>query len=128
MKQLQHKKTFWMNVVGVVGWVLISALALYLSSIEHTTKHLIISALLHLCVLATPTVTAIYLYSNSNKLLDKLALIGNYCGVIGATCYVLFVAYKYPTVFVSFEVVGVIFVFLIFTIPCLINLQVLKKV
>ena len=123
---MSYKKTFWMNVVGAIGWLVLSALTLWLNSVEQTTKHMIISAILYLCVIATPTFTALYLYHQNKPLLRNLALFGNYCGIAGAICYVLSVLYLYPTIIMSFEVLAIAFVFLVFAVPCSINLKAIK--
>lgn len=126
---MKFKKTFWMNVVGATGWLLICVLS-YLAFEgldEHTTRHNIISAILRLGVIATPTVTALYLHFNNSEVLGKLAQFGNWCGLAAITWYCLVLAFKLEsTTIFSFFAVG-FFSASVF-VPCVINLKAVKAV
>jgi hypothetical protein len=120
------RKTFWMNIVGATGWLLICVLS-YLAFEgldEHTTRHNIISAILRLGVIATPTVTALYLHFNS-EMLGKLALFGNWFGLTAITWYCLVSAFKLESTSIfSYIAVG-LFLASVF-VPCVINLKAIK--
>lgn len=124
---MNFKKTFWLNVLSAISWVLLCLLsfATDIDYVEHTLTHKIISYGIQLCVLVNLIVTACYIY-NPNKFLRKLALFGNYCGVIGTVLYVLLLAYKHPSTIISFDFIAVLIIFCLFALPCLINLKAVK--
>jgi len=122
------RKTFWMNLVGATGWLLICVLSylVFEGLDEHTTRHNIISAILRLGVIATPTVTALYLYFN-NDVLGKLALFGNWCGLTAITWYCLVSAIKLESISIFSCIPVGLFLASVF-VPCVINLKALKAV
>ncbi len=117
-----------MNVCFAIALVFLYFLsfATDIDYVEHTLRHKIISFGIQLCVLAVPTVTAIHLYK-SNWMTRKLALIGNYCGVIGTIFYLLAVVYFQPSKLFEIDFVFVFLIYVIFASPFIINLNMLKK-
>lgn len=93
--------------------------------VEHTTRQKIVSALMQLLFLAVPSVTAIHLYK-SNWMTRKLALIGNYCAVIGTIVYLIAVVCFQPSMIFEIDFVFVFLIYVIFILPFVINLKSLK--
>jgi hypothetical protein len=122
------KKTFWMNVIGSLGWLILSPILLRNRLAEvGVIKHLTLYLFLNLCVIAMPIITALSLYFSGNQLLRKLGLFANYCGIISVIAYIFALAVYYPSVYASFDVIAVFITMLMFAVPCLINLKALRK-
>jgi hypothetical protein len=124
-----YKKTFWMNLIGAISWIILCLLnfAVDIDYVEHTLMHKIVTIFIQLGFLAILLVTARYLYKASN-LLRKLTLISNLCGVIGAVLYVLLINYNQQINLFSWDSIAVLIIFSIFAVPCLINLKAVKVI
>ena len=95
--------------------------------VEHTQKQKIITAFIQLTVLAIPIVTAICFYKSNILLMRKLALIGNYCFVVGAIFSLTAVVYHQPSILISSDFLIVFAIYCIFAVPFVINLNMLRK-
>ncbi len=127
---MNFKKTFWMNVFGGITWALfcLMSFATDIDYVEHTLTHKVIGAFVQLFVLAIFAITAFSLNKSNILLMRKLALLGNYCGLIGGVFYLLIIAYLHPSAYISSDLITIISVYLIFSLPCLLNIIILKKV
>ena len=123
------KKTFWMNVFGGITWAFfcLMSFATDIDYVEHTLMHRVISAFVQLIILAIFLITAFSLNKSNILLMRKLALLGNYCGLIGGVFYLLIIAYLHPSAYVTSDLITITSVYLIFSLPCLINITILKK-
>ncbi len=123
-----YKNTFWMNIfiALVLPFIYFLGYATDIDYVEHTQTQKIISAFIQACVLGIPIVTAIFLYKPNALLMGKLALIGNYCFVIGTIFYLIAVVYYQPSILISIDFVIVFAIYCVFTLPFIINLKALK--
>jgi hypothetical protein len=117
-----------MNVflVVVLPFLYYLSFATDIDYVEHTQRQKIINFVIKLCVLAVPTVTAIHLYK-SNWLIRKLALIGNYCALIGTIFYIFAIVHSQPSAYMDAVFFSIVFCFFIFAVPFVINLKALRK-
>ena len=118
-----------MNIVGAICWVLLCLLsfATDIDYVEHTLTHKIIIFSIQFAVFSTLLVTAIFLYKTSNQLFRKLAYFGNYCGLVGVAFYLLHIAYRQPSAFISDDLIAILVFCFTFTLPCFINIKALKQ-
>ena len=125
---MAFKKTFWMNILFAIAlaFLYFVSYATDIDYVEHTLQHKIISFCIQLAVLAVPIITAIHLYASKTLLLRKLALIGNYCGVVLTILYLLAIVYHQPSMFFDIGFLIVVFAYIVFLLPFVINLKVLK--
>ncbi len=125
---MEFKKTFWMNFVGSIAWVLLCLLsfATDIDYVEHTLTHKVISFVTQLLFLSTFVITAFHLYKSNTFLMRKLALFGNYFSVIATVLYLLAVVYYQPSMLISLNFLIVFSVYCIFILPFVINLKAVK--
>jgi len=125
---MNFKKTFWMNLVLTVLWILFSALAFSLLPLEHGGKDLLVKgAIFYSCLIAVPLVNTFSLKWSECAKLNVLARIGNWCA-IGCTMiyYGIVTFYLYPNIFSTFDIVVYPITFLAFILPSLITLKALR--
>ena len=125
---MNFKKTFWMNIVGSIAWVLLCLLsfATDIDYVEHSLTHKVMSFVTQLLFLTTFVITAFHLYKTNALLIRKLALFGNYFSVIVTVLYLLAVVYYQPSMLISLNFLIVFSVYCIFILPFLINLKAVK--
>lgn len=126
---MEFKKTFWMNILFAIALAFLYFLsyATDIDYVEHTTRQKIISFSVQLAVLAVPIITAIYLYASNTSLLRKLALFGNYCGVVLTILYLLTIVYHQPSMFIDIGFFIIVFLYCVFLVPFVINLKALRS-
>lgn len=126
---MTFKKTFWMNVLFAVAlaFLYFVSYATDIDYVEHTTRQKIVSALIQLSVLAVPIITATHLYKSNSLLVRKLSLIGNYCGVVLTVLYLIAIVYHQPSMFFDIGFLIVVFAYVIFILPFVLNLKALRS-
>ena len=123
---MSHKKTFWMNVVGAVGWLVLT-IAMYLhQGVEHELAGALIATFIYSCVIAVPLVTALRLGNSSNKVINWLALFGNCSAIIGCFIYSAILIYVQPNILLTWDALAFPITFLMFALPAAINLKALR--
>lgn len=122
------KKTFWMNILfaSALAFLYFVSYVTDIDYVEHTLTHKIISFSIQLAVIAVPIITAIHLYVSNNSLIRRLALIGNYCGVVLTIFYLLAIIFQQPKMFMDEGFFIIVFAYVIFIFPFVINLKALK--
>jgi len=123
-----YKKTFWMNVVVSIGWVMLCLLsfATDIDYVEHTMTHRIISAFVQLFVLANLIITASYM-KKPNNFLRNLALFTNYSLLVFFVLLSAFYFYLDPNIIFSWDLLAIPITFVMFGLPAVINLKALKS-
>lgn len=122
------KKTFWMNVIGAIAWVLFCLLsfATDIDYVEHTLTDKVISFVTQLLFLTTFLITAFHLYKPNTLLMRKLASFSNYSSVTVTVLYLLTFLYYQPSKLFSLDFIIVFSVYCIFILPFVINLKAVK--
>ena len=126
---MNYKKTFWMNVIFAITWVLLCLLsfAIDIDYEDYTLIKKLLTALMQLFIFSTSIITAIHLYKSNNSLVSKIALFSNYSCVITTILILLFIAYLQQPI-ISFEFLVIIFIYCVFMIPFLLNIKVIKAI
>ena len=93
---MAYKKTFWMNVLFAIFWVLFCLLsfAIDIDYVEHTLTHKILSLVTELFIFSTLILTSVHLYKLNKSSLCKLAFFANYSSIsvtIGSLIYILYI-------------------------------------
>lgn len=124
-----YKKTFWMNVLFAIFWVLLCLLsfATDIDYVEHSLTYKILSLLTQLFIFATSIVTAVHLYKTNKSLLTKLAVSTNYSSISMAIGYLLISVYYQPSKLISMDFLYLSFFYGLFITPFLINLKALRS-
>jgi hypothetical protein len=125
---MNFKKTFWMNVIGSIAWVLLCLLsfATDVDYVEHSLTHKAISFVTQLLFLTTFVITAFHLYKPNAFLIRKLALFGNYLCVIVTILYLLAIVYYQLSMLISIDFLFVVFLYCLFILPFIINIKAIK--
>jgi hypothetical protein len=126
---MNYKKTFWMNVIFAITWVLLCLLsfAIDIDYEDYTLIKKLLTALMQLFIFSTSIITANHLYKSNNSLVSKIALFSNYSCVITTILILLFIAYLQQPI-ISFEFLVIIFIYCVFMIPFLLNIKVIKAI
>ena len=115
-----------MNVVGAVGWLVLT-IAMYLhQGVEHELAGALIATFIYSCVIAVPLVTALRLGNSSNKVINWLALFGNCSAIIGCFIYSAILIYVQPNILLTWDALAFPITFLMFALPAAINLKALR--
>ena len=126
---MTYKKTFWMNVLFAIFWVLLCLLsfATDIDYVEHTLTHKILSLVTQLFIFATFIVTAVHLYKTNKSSLTKLAVFTNYSSISVAIGYLLISVYYQPSNLISMDFLYLLFFYSLFITPFVVNLKALRK-
>ena len=124
-----YKKTFWMNLLFAIFWVLLCLLsfATDIDYVEHSLTYKILSLLTQLFIFATSIFTAVHLYKTNKSLLTKLAVFTNYSSISMAIGYLLISVYYQPSKLISMDFLYLSFFYGLFITPFLINLKALRS-
>jgi ABC-type transport system involved in cytochrome c biogenesis permease component len=126
---MNKKKTFWMNVLFAILWVLFCLIffATDIDYVEHTLIHKILSLGTQLLIFTTSIVTAIHLYKTNKILLGKVVIFANYSSVAVLIANLLNDTSDNWSAFISlgFWILLLFYSFLI--APFVINLKVLRN-
>jgi ABC-type transport system involved in cytochrome c biogenesis permease component len=126
---MNQKKTFWMNVLFAILWVLFCLIffATDIDYVEHTLIHKILSLGTQLLIFTTSIVTAIHLYKTNKILLGKVVIFANYSSVAVLIANLLNDTSDNWSAFISlgFWILLLFYSFLI--APFVINLKVLRN-
>jgi ABC-type transport system involved in cytochrome c biogenesis permease component len=126
---MKQKKTFWMNVLFAILWVLFCLIffATDIDYVEHTLIHKILSLGTQLLIFTTSIVTAIHLYKTNKILLGKVVIFANYSSVAVLIANLLNDTSDNWSAFISlgFWILLLFYSFLI--APFVINLKVLRN-
>ena len=125
---MNHKKTFWMNVVGAIGWLGLTIAMYHYQTVQHELVGMLIATFIYSCVIAVPLVTAIRLGYTSNKIINWLALLGNCTAIIGCFIYSAILIYVQPNILLTWDALAFPITFLMFALPAAINLRVLRTI
>jgi hypothetical protein len=126
---MTYKKTFWMNLLFAILWVLLCLLsfATDIDYVEHTLTHKILSLVTQLFIFATSIVTAVHLYKLNKSSSTKLAIFSNYSSISVAIGYLLISVYYQPSNLISMDFLYLLFFYSLFITPFVINLKALRK-
>jgi hypothetical protein len=123
---MTYKKTFWMNLLFAILWVLgcLLSFATDIDYVEHSLTYKMLSLLTQLFIFSTSIVTAVHLYKSS---LTKLAIFSNYSSISLTIGYLLYMLYfRDFSYLLSIDFLILIFVYSLFITPFVINLKALK--
>jgi hypothetical protein len=123
------KKTFWMNVVFAIFWVLfcIVFFATDIDYVEHTLTQKITSLFTQLFVFATSIVTAVHLFKLNKLSISKVIIFANYTSIVVLISYLLIPLFYQPSKFISMDFLYLSFFYGLFITPFLINLKALRS-
>ena len=126
---MKFKKTFWMNVLFAILWVLfcLISFATDIDYVEHTLKYKILSLLTQLLILTTSIVTAIRLFKTNKMSLGKVAILANYSSVAVLIGYFLITLYFQPPKFISMDFLYLLLFYGFVITPSVINLKALRN-
>jgi hypothetical protein len=126
---MTYKKTFWMNLLFAILWVLgcLLSFATDIDYVEHSLTYKMLSLLTQLFIFATSIVTAVYLYKSNKSSLTKLTVFTNYASISLTISYLLYMLYfRHYSYLLSIDFLILIFVYSLFITPFVINLKALK--
>jgi hypothetical protein len=126
---MTYKKTFWMNVLFAILWVLgcLLSFATDINYVEHSQTYKILSLLTQLFIFATSIVTAVHLYKSNKSSSTKLAIFSNYSSISLTIGYLIYMLYfRDFSYLLSIDFLILIFVYSLFITPFVINLKALK--
>jgi hypothetical protein len=123
------KKTFWMNVVFAIFWILfcIVFFATDMDYVEHTLTHKILSLFTQLLILTTSIITAVHLFKLNKSSISKVILFANYASIAVLIGYLLIPLYYQPSKFISMDFLYLTFFYGLFIAPFVINLIALRS-
>ena len=127
---MTYKKTFWMNLLFAILWVLgcLLSFATDIDYVEHSLTYKMFSLLTQLFIFATSIVTAVYLYKSNKSSLTKLTVFTNYASISVTIGYLLYMLYfHHYSYLLSIDFLILIFVYSLFVTPFVINLKALRK-
>ena len=126
---MKFKKTFWMNVLFSILWVLFCLLsfATDIDYVEHTLKYKLLSLLTQLLILTTSIVTATHLFKTDKTSLGKKAIFANYSSSAVLIGYFLTTLYFQPPKFISMDFLYLLLFYGFITTPFVINLKAFKN-
>ena len=127
---MTYKKTFWMNVLFAIAWVLLCLLsfATDIDYVEHTLTYKLFTAFIQLFIFSTLIITVVHLYKSNKSLVRKFAFLSNYSCVIGTILSLLFTIYHQPSIVISFEFLIIVFIYCVFTLPFILNIKAIKAI
>ena len=127
---MKFKKTFWMNVLFAILWVLFCLLsfATDIDYVEHTLIYKLLSLLIQLLILTTSIVTAIHLFRTNKTSLGKEAIFANYSSVAVLVGYFLTTLYFQPPKFISMDFLYLLLFYGFIITPFVINLKALRNI
>ena len=126
---MKFKKTFWMNVLFAILWVLfcLISFATDIDYLEHTLKYKILSLLTQLLILITSIVTTTQLFKTNKTSLGKVAIFANYSSVAVLIGYFLTTLYFQPSILISIDFLYLLLFYGFVITPFAINLKVLRN-
>jgi len=118
-----HKRIFWMNVVGAMGWLLMGVL-LYPQPTPWQPLNLALSlTLIYACIIAVPLLTAYVIFHHKHGHLNILGQIGNFA---------ILAFFSFSLIDLLLESTGLDFAlfiaFVIIVLPATLNLVTLRKI
>jgi hypothetical protein len=126
---MKFKKTFWMNVLFAILWVLFCLLsfATDIDYVEHTLIYKFLSLFIQLLILTTSIVTAFRLFRTNKMSLCKLAILSNYSSVAVLIGYFLTSLYFQPSILISIDFLYLLLFYGFVITPFAINIKVLRN-
>jgi hypothetical protein len=126
---MKFKKTFWMNVLFAILWVLFCLLsfATDIDYVEHSLKYKLLSLLTQLLILTTSIVTAILLFRTNKTSLGKIAILSNYSSVAVLIGYFLTTLYFQPSKLITMDFLYLLLFYELIITPFVINLKALRN-
>ncbi len=122
-----YKKTFWMNVLFAIAWVLFCLLmSADIEYVEHTLTRKILTFLTMFFIFATLIVTAVHLCKSNTPLLRKLVIFANRFNIMLTIGYLIVIVFYRPSVLSSIDFLIALFVYGLFITPFAINLKAVK--
>lgn len=127
---MKFKKTFWMNVLFAILWVLFCLLsfATDIDYVEHTLIYKLLSLLTQLLILTTSIVTATHLFITDKTSPGKVAIVANYSSVAVLIGYFLTTLYFQPSILITMDFLYLLLFYVFLIVPFLINIKELKIV
>ena len=126
---MKFKKTFWMNVLFAILWVLFCLLsfATDIDYVEQTLIYKLLSLLTQLLILTTSLVTATHLFKTNKTSLGKLAIFANYSSVAVLIGYFLTTLYFQPSKLITMDFLYLLLFYGFIITPFVINLKALRN-
>ena len=126
---MKFKKTFWMNVMFAILWVLFCLLsfATDMDYVEHTLIYKLLSLLTQLLILITSIVTTTHLFKTNKTSLSKVAIIANYSSVAVLIGYFLTTLYFQPSKLITMDFLYLLLFYGFIITPFVINLKALRN-
>lgn len=126
---MKFKKTFWMNVLFAILWVLfcLISFATDIDYVEHTLKYKILSLLTQLLILITSIVTTTHLFKTNKTSPGKVAIVANYSSVAVLIGYFLTTLYFQPSKLITMDFLYLLLFYGFIITPFVINLKALRN-
>ena len=126
---MKFKKTFWMNVMFAILWVLFCLLsfATDMDYVEHTLIYKLLSLLTQLLILITSIVTTTHLFKTNKTSLSKVAILANYSSVTVLIGYFLSTLYFQPSKLITIDFLYLLLFYGFIITPFVINLKALRN-
>ena len=121
MKNIPHKLVFWMNILGVLAWLILAGLLFPLSAKAIPLNLGLSVFLIYGAIAAVPALTAFVLFKQKHGQLNLIAIIVNFC-------LVAFFSFSFFSIVLQTNSDSALLITLIIIIiPALINIYTLKK-
>ena len=121
MKNIPHKLVFWMNILGVLAWIMLAGLLFPLSAKAIPLNLGLSVFLIYGAIAAVPALTAFVLFKQKHGQLNLIAIIVNFC-------LVAFFSFSFFSIVLQTNSDSALLITLIIIIiPAMINIYTLKK-
>ncbi len=121
MKNIPHKLVFWMNILGVLAWLILAGLLFPLSAKAIPLNLGLSVFLIYGAIAAVPALTAFVLFKQKHGQLNLIAIIVNFC-------LVAFFSFSFFSIVLQTNSDSALLITLIIIIiPAMINIYTLKK-
>jgi len=121
MKNIPHRLVFWMNILGVLAWIMLAGLLFPLSAKAIPLNLGLSVFLIYGAIAAVPALTAFVLFKQKHGQLNLIAIIVNFC-------LVAFFSFSFFSIVLQTNSDSALLITLIIIIiPAMINIYTLKK-
>ncbi|MFM8392242.1 MAG: hypothetical protein ACKN9H_07210 [Methylophilaceae bacterium] len=121
MKNIPHGLVFWMNILGVLAWIMLAGLLFPLSAKAIPLNLCLSVFLIYGAIAAVPALTAFVLFKQKHGQLNLIAIIVNFC-------LVAFFSFSFFSIVLQTNSDSALLITLIIIIiPAMINIYTLKK-
>ena len=121
MKNIPHRLVFWMNILGVLAWIMLAGLLFPLSAKAIPLNLGLSVFLIYGAIAAVPALTAFVLFKQKHGQLNLIVIIVNFC-------LVAFFSFSFFSIVLQTNSdSALLLTLIIIIIPALINIYTLKK-